>query len=85
MATFRILITRRAVKDLKKIPPKLQDKARDIFLSILTEEPFSGEKLVGDLKGNYSYELSYKDRIVYSIDKKEKIVYVKRVKGHYGN
>jgi len=85
MATFKVLITRRAVKDLKKIPPKLQEKARDIFLNVLAEEPFSGEKLVGDLKGNYSYELTYKDRIVYSIDKKEKIVYVKRVKGHYEN
>jgi len=83
MATFKVFITRRAVKDLKKIPPKLQDKARDIFLTVLAEEPFSGEKLIGDLKVNYSYELSYKDRIVYSIDKKEKIVYVKRVKGHY--
>ena len=83
MAAFKVLLTGRAVKDLKKIPPKLKTKARDILLTVLAEEPFSGEKLVGDLKGNYSYELSYKDRIVYSIDKKEKIVYVKRVKGHY--
>ena len=83
MATFKVFLTRRAVKDLSKIPSKLQDKARDIFLTVLAEEPFVGEKLVGDLKGNYSYELSYKDRIVYSVDKKEKIVYVKRVKGHY--
>ena len=83
MATFKVFLTRRAVKDLRKIPSKLQDKARDIFLTVLAEEPFAGEKLVGDLKGNYSYELSYKDRIVYSVDKKEKIVYVKRVKGHY--
>lgn len=85
MATFKVLLTRRAVKDLKKIPPKLQEKAKDIFLTILSEEPFSGEKLVGDLIENYSYELTYKDRIVCSIDKKEKIVYVKRVKGHYEN
>ena len=83
MAAFKVLLTGLAVKDLKKIPPKLQTKARDILLTVLVEEPFSGEKLVGDLKGNYSYELSYKDRIIYSIDKKEKIVYVKRVKGHY--
>lgn len=80
---YKIEITRRAVKDLRKISPSLQQKARDIFENVLKQNPFVGEKLVGDLKGNYSYELSYSDRIVYSIEKKKKLVYIKRVKGHY--
>ena len=80
---FEVRITNRAVKDLKKLTPKLQQKARDIFENILSKNPYLGKKLVGDLRGNYSYELTDFDRIIYSIDKDAKVVYIKRAKGHY--
>jgi Txe/YoeB family toxin of Txe-Axe toxin-antitoxin module len=47
-------------------------------------DPFSGKKLVGDLDGFYSVRLTYKDRIVYSVDEKSHTVFVHRARTHYG-
>ena len=55
-----------------------------ILLEVLSVTPYEGKKLVGDLEGNYSLRLDLKDRIVYSIDEKNKIVYIKRAKTHNG-
>ncbi len=81
---FEIRITYRAEKDISKLTPKLKRKLYDILTEVIAKEPFQGKKLVGDLVGSYSYRLTYKDRIVYSIDVKARIVYVERAATHYG-
>ncbi|HPH03200.1 MAG TPA: type II toxin-antitoxin system YoeB family toxin [Spirochaetota bacterium] len=43
-----------------------------------------GKRLVGELEGNWSLRLNLKDRIVYSIDEDNKLVYIKRAKPQYG-
>ncbi|MFC1864152.1 hypothetical protein ACFL1Z_09410 [Thermodesulfobacteriota bacterium] len=43
-------------------------KLKEILQNLIAIEPFTANKLIGDLKGFYSARLSYKDRIVYSID-----------------
>ena len=43
-----------------------------------------GKKLLGDLAGSYSYRLTYKDRILYSLDKERRIIYIERAKTHDG-
>ena len=83
--TYRVRLTRQAVKDVKKLSPKLQTKLKDILRSRLAVDPYSGKALVGDLKGYYSVRLSYKDRIVYSIHDDELIVLVVRARTHYGD
>ena len=40
------------------------------------------KKLKGDLKVLYQYDVSYKDRVRYSIDKENRIVKVVFAKGH---
>lgn len=40
------------------------------------------KKLKGDLKHLYQYDVSYKDRVRYSIDKENRIVEVVFAKGH---
>lgn len=40
------------------------------------------KKLKGDLKDLYQYDVSYKDRLRYSIDKESRIVNVLFAKGH---
>jgi Txe/YoeB family toxin of Txe-Axe toxin-antitoxin module len=45
----------------------------------------TGKALVGDLKGYYSFRLSYADRIVYSIADEELVVLVIRARTHYGD
>ena len=82
---FEILITRRAEKDIQKLPSKQQDKLYDILTEVIAMDPYEGKKLIGDLEGSYSYRLSYRDRIIYSIDAKKKIVYLERARTHYGD
>ena len=81
---YEIRITDRAEKDIGKLTPKLKRKLYDILTEVIAQEPFRGKKLVGDLAGSYSYRLTYKDRIVYSIDTKTKIIYIERAATHYG-
>jgi len=81
---YEIRITRRAEKDIGKLTPKLKRKLYEVLTEVIAQEPFHGKKLVGDLVGSHSHRLTYKDRIVYSIDTKNKIVYIERAATHYG-
>ena len=81
---FEVRITRRAEKDIKKLTPQLKRKLCDILTEVIAKGPFQGKKLVGDLAGSYSYRLTYQDRIVYSVDLKNRVVYIERAAAHYG-
>ncbi len=83
-AHFELRITHRAEKDIEKLTPKLKRKLYDILTEVIAKEPFQGKKLVGDLTGSYSYRLTYKDRIVYSINVKARMIYIERAATHYG-
>ena len=82
-AHWEIRLTRQAKKDVESLPPKLKAKLRDILVEVIARNPYEGKKLLGDLAGSYSYRLSYKDRIVYSLDEARKIVYIERARTHY--
>lgn len=82
---YEVRITNRAEKDIRTLSPKLQKKLQDILAEVVAKNPFEGKKLLGDLEGSYSYRLTYQDRIVYSIDKDRRIVYLERARTHYGN
>lgn len=82
---YEILITRRAEKDIETLSPKLKKKLHEILAEVIAQNPFEGKKLVGDLAGSYSYRLTYQNRIVYSIDKERRIVYLERARTHYGD
>ncbi len=83
-AAYEVRLTRRAEKDVKKLTPQLRRKLYEILTEVIAQEPFQGKKLIGDLAGSYSYRLTYKDRIVYSINAKERVVYIERAATHYG-
>ncbi len=85
LGEYEIQITRRAEKDIMKLTPKLRAKLYDILTEVIAKNPFQGKKLIGDLAGSCSYRLNYKDRIVYSIDTKSKVVYIERAATHYGD
>ena len=80
---FQILITRRAQKDIATLTPKLRKKLREILINRIAVNPFDGKKLVGDLRGCWSVRLTLKDRVVYSIDEEQHIVYILRARTHY--
>lgn len=85
VGAYEIRLTRRAVKDVKKLHPKIKEKLYEILTNIIAKNPYEGKKLIGDLKGSWSYRLTYQDRIVYSIDATNRIVYVERAATHYGD
>ena len=75
---YEIRITKRAFKDIKELSEKQKKKLKSILKEILVVSPYEGKKLIGDLTGNYSIRLNIKDRIVYSINEKKNVVYIKR-------
>ena len=84
MTSYRIRFTRTATKDVSKLSPKLRKKLREILTEVISRNPYEGKKLIGDLHGSYSYRLTFRDRIVYSINEENKTIYIERAKTHYG-
>ena len=83
--SYKVLFSKQAQKDIKKLTPKLREKAKDIIRTQISINPYCGKTLVGDMKGYYSVRLSYNDRIVYSIDDDQIVVFILRAKTHYGD
>jgi len=82
---YEVRFTKEAKKDVVKLTSKLKQKLKQIIQTQIIPNPYEGKKLVGDLKGFFSLRLNYKDRIVYTVDESQKIVYIHRVKTHYGD
>jgi Txe/YoeB family toxin of toxin-antitoxin system len=87
MVTWRIVYTRQAQKDAKKIVAAgLRPKAEEL-LEILSKNPFQTpppfEKLIGDLSGAYSRRITIQHRLVYQVLKETKTVKVIRMWTHY--
>ncbi len=85
--TYRIVYTKQAVKDAKKLKnTPLASKAQKI-LDILESDPFrsppSFEKLLGDMNGAYSRRINIQHRLVYQVLEKERVVKILRLWTHY--
>jgi len=82
---YAIQFTREAVKDVAKLPPRMKNKLKIILQQQVAPNPQVGKRLVGDLSGFFSLRLSFKDRLVYSIDENARTVFVHRARTHYGD
>ncbi len=87
MSRWRLVFTKRAQKDAKKVAATgLRDKAQAL-LDILAEDPFQSpppfEKLVGDLAGAYSRRINIQHRLVYQVLKDDRTVKILRMWTHY--
>lgn len=87
MRPWRVVFTRQARKDAKKLSGAgLRPKA-EYLLSILREDPFRSpppyEKLVGDLRGALSRRINVQHRLVYQVLETERTVKVIRMWTHY--
>ena len=81
---YEVRFTKEAKKDVDKLTPKLKKKLKSIIQDTLSISPYIDKKLVGDLTGFYSIRLSYQDRILYTINDEQKLIYIHRTKTHYG-
>jgi toxin YoeB len=87
MVERKIVYTRQAQRDARKIAAAgLRPKAEKL-LEILTKNPYQTppafEKLMGDLSGAYSRRINIQHRLVYQILDEERIVKVIRMWTHY--
>jgi toxin YoeB len=85
---WRVVFTRQARKDARKLTRSgLKQKAR-LLLDLLAEDPLRNpppfEKLVGDLAGAFSRRINVQHRLVYEILEHERTVKVIRMWTHYG-
>jgi len=87
MVTWKIVYTKQALKDAKKIKSAGLKTRAEKILNTLEKNPYqappSFEKLVGDLAGAYSRRINIKHRLVYQVYEKTKTVKVIRMWTHY--
>jgi len=85
--SWRVVYTRHAQKDAKKIAQSNLKKKTIELISLLEQDPFQTppqfEKLVGDLEGAYSRRINIQHRLVYQVLTEEHIVKVLRMWTHY--
>lgn len=87
MVTWRLVYTKQAQKDAKKLArSNLRPKAQAL-LDIIQHDPFQYpppyEKLIGDLSGAYSRRINIQHRIVYEVLEDEQMVKIIRMWTHY--
>jgi toxin YoeB len=85
--SWRIVYTRHAQKDAKKIAQSNLKKKTIELISNLEQDPFQNppqfEKLLGDLEGAYSRRINIQHRLVYQVLTEEHVVKVLRMWTHY--
>lgn len=84
---WRIVYTRQARKDAKKLSGAGLRPKTEYLLSLLQANPYQSpppfEKLVGDLRGATSRRINVQHRLVYQVLEEERTVKVIRMWTHY--
>jgi Txe/YoeB family toxin of toxin-antitoxin system len=84
---WRLVFTKQAQKDAKKIAHSGLKSQAERLLEILRENPYKNpppyEKLLGDLSGAYSRRINIQHRLVYQVLEDIKTVKVIRMWTHY--
>ena len=85
--TWRVVFTKQAQKDAKKLATSNLKGKAEALLAILRENPYQTpppfEKLVGDLRGAYSRRINVQHRLIYQVFDEEEVVKVIRMWTHY--
>jgi Txe/YoeB family toxin of toxin-antitoxin system len=87
MVNWKLLFTKQAQKDAKKLASAgFRSKAQEL-LDIIRQNPYQTpppyEKLIGDLAGAYSRRINIQHRLVYQVIEDKRIVKVIRMWTHY--
>ena len=85
--TWKLIYSKQAQKDAKKLASSgLKPKAQEL-LALIAEDPYRKpppfEKLIGDLAGAYSRRINIQRRLVYQVLEEERVVKVLRLWSHY--
>ncbi|MEZ5332131.1 MAG: Txe/YoeB family addiction module toxin [Thermoanaerobaculia bacterium] len=86
MKPWRVVYTRQATKDAKKLAAAGLKRKAAYLLEVLADDPFRSpprfEKLVGDLAGAFSRRINVQHRLVYQVLPEERVVKVLRMWTH---
>ncbi len=84
---WSIALTKRALKDAKKINRSGLKSKVEKLIEILKTNPYQNpppyEKLTGDLAGMYSRRINIQHRLVYEVDDENKRVKILMMWSHY--
>lgn len=87
MKRWRLVFTREAVKDAKKLSRAGLKPKAEILLDLLRSDPYRNpppfEKLVGDLGGAFSRRINIQHRLVYQVLRKQRTVKIIHMWTHY--
>ncbi len=87
MVIWRLLYTKQARKDAKKIASSGLKVQTETLLNTISLDPYQTpppfEKLVGDLSGAISRRINIQHRLVYQVIEKEHTVKILRMWTHY--
>ncbi len=84
---WKLVYTRQAQKDAKKLAASGMKQKTQTLLKILENDPFQSpprfERLLGDLGGAFSRRINIQHRLVYQVVEEQKVVKVLRMWTHY--
>ena len=82
---WRVILTRQAKKDAKKIASSGLKSQTLALLEIIQNNPYQPpyEKLVGNLSGYYSRRINIQHRLVYEVLEAENTVRILKMWSHY--
>ncbi|MHB1014444.1 MAG: Txe/YoeB family addiction module toxin [Desulfurivibrionaceae bacterium] len=87
MVSWRLVFTKQAQKDAKKITQSGLKPQAERLLELLKENPYKNpppyEKLIGDLSGAYSRRINIQHRVVYQVMDEIQTIKVFRMWTHY--
>lgn len=87
MRGWRVVYTRQAQKDAKRLAAAGLRRKAEYLLTILGEDPYPSpppfEKLVGDLAGAFSRRINIQHRLIYQLHPEARTVKVLRMWTHY--
>jgi toxin YoeB len=87
VVSWRLVFTKQAQKDAKKIAHSGLKPQVERLLEIIKENPFKNpppyEKLVGDLSGAYSRRINIQHRLVYEVLVEIQTIKIIRMWTHY--
>ena len=87
MSGYKVVFSRHAQRDAKKLAKSNLKESALRLIEILKKDPFQNppslESLKGDLQGFYSRRINIQHRLVYEVDNESKTVLVLRIWTHY--
>lgn len=87
VTSWRLVYSRLAQKDAKKLAASGLRRKAEGLLEVIAADPFANppryEKLVGDLAGCYSRRINIQHRLLYEVLDEEHVVHVLRMWTHY--